>query len=249
MSLITTLIGFVWSAFCCVFALCVILINKNAAKWVLIKIGKRMWSKNMVRIVSGSAPKVTFHGTEKPYADWPDQAIFIANHSSLLDINASASAIPQPIVYLSKDSIRRVPVLGLLNERVGTVFIDRSNPAAAKQSVVQLRKTLQNGISVIVYPEGTRTKDGRLQPFKKGAFHLAANAQVPIIPLHIHGTRHALPSGRIRIKRNPIHVRFGRPLLPPPVSNTKALNEFVQQGFDSVQEMKKWHTSHLKTPD
>ncbi len=202
----------------------------------------------MMRIVSGSKAQVTFHDRLEPYEHWPNQAIFIANHSSLLDINASASAIPQPIVYLSKDSIRRVPVLGLLNERVGTVFIDRSNPAAAKKSVEQLKKTLEGGISVIVYPEGTRTKDGNLQAFKKGAFHLALSAQVPIIPLHIHGTRHALPSDRMYMKRNPVHVRFGKPLQPPAASDSKALNDFVQRGFQSVQEMKQWHKEHVHTP-
>ena len=143
MTIFTTFFGFLWSVICCVFALGVILINQGAAKWVLLKVGKRMWSDNMMRIVSGSKAQVTFHDRLEPYEHWPNQAIFIANHSSLLDINASASAIPQPIVYLSKDSIRRVPVLGLLNERVGTVFIDRSNPAAAKKSVRAIKEDIR----------------------------------------------------------------------------------------------------------
>ena len=149
----------------------------------------------MLRIVGNPEVNVSLESSDAAFDQWPSQAIFIANHRSQLDINASAAAIPHPIVYLSKASVRRVPILGLLNERIGTVFIDRSNPTAAKQSVDRLISTLKRGISVIVYPEGTRSKDGTMLPFKKGAFHLAAKSQAVIIPLHIHGTRTALPKG------------------------------------------------------
>ena len=125
----------------------------------------------MLRIVGNKHVNITFESSEAAFDQWPSQAIFIANHCSQLDINASAASIPHPIVYLSKASVRKVPILGLLNERVGTVFIDRSNPTAAKQSVDRLLETLNRGISVIVYPEGTRSKDGeRCCRLKRGPF-------------------------------------------------------------------------------
>ena len=203
----------------------------------------------MLRIVGNKRVNVTFDDPQANFDQWPSTAIFIANHSSQLDINASAASIPYPIVYLSKSSVRKVPVLGLLNERVGTVFIDRSNPTAAKQSVDRLLETLNRGISVIVYPEGTRSKDGELLPFKKGAFHLAAKSQAAIIPLHIHGTRTALPKGGLLMRKNPIHIRFGKPLLPPAADDTRALQAFVAKGEQSVARMKAWHATNIKTPD
>lgn len=203
----------------------------------------------MLRIIGNPSPTVTFESPEASFEHWPETAIFVANHASQLDINASAATIPHPIVYLAKASIRKVPVLGLLNERVGTVFIDRSNPSAAKKSVDRLLTTLNRGISVIVYPEGTRSKDGQLLPFKKGAFHLAAKAQTPIIPLHIHGTRKALPKGGFILRKNPVHVRFGAPIDPPIGDGAQELQSFVNAGQQAVQRMKDWHSAHVTTPD
>lgn len=248
-SAVRTALALKWSAFCCTYALCTILIRPKAAKFVLSGIGSNLWSKNMLRIVGNKRVNITFDGPEASFERWPETAIFIANHSSQLDINASAAAIPYPIVYLSKASVRKVPILGLLNERVGTVFIDRSNPSAAKKSVDRLRDTLSRGISVIVYPEGTRSKDGALLPFKKGAFHLAAKSQTPIIPLHIHGTRAALPKGGFLMQKNPVHVRFGAPITPPRNDGSDSLQAFVEAGQGAVERMKAWHAHHVQTPD
>lgn len=248
-SLVRTLGGLVWSAFCCSYALLTILIWPRAAKYVLSAIGSRLWSQKMLRIIGNKTATITFESEAAAFDNWPATAIFVANHASLLDINASAAAIPHPIVYLSKASIRKVPVLGLLNERVGTVFIDRSNPAAAKRSVDRLLTTLNRGISVIVYPEGTRTTNGELQPFKKGAFHLAAKSKTHIIPLHIHGTRRALPKGGLLLRKNPVHVRFGAPIAPPSDDSPRALQEFVNAGQESVQRMKDWHKAEIATAD
>ena len=100
-----------------------------------------------------------------------------------------------------------------------------------------------------MYPEGTRSKDGELLPFKKGAFHLAAKSQAAIIPLHIHGTRTALPKGGLLMRKNPIHIRFGKPLLPPTANDAGALQAFVAEGQQSVARMKAWHAANIKTPD
>ena len=247
-SVIRTILGLKWSFVCCSYALVTILIKPSAAKYVLTKIGSNMWSKTMLRIVGNPSVNLSFDSSEASFDHWPKKAIFIANHCSQIDINASAAAIPYPIVYLSKASVRKVPILGLLNERVGTVFIDRSNPKAARESVDRLIATLNRGISVIVYPEGTRSKDGKLSPFKKGAFHLATKSRTAIIPLHIHGTRTALPKGSLFLRKNPIHVRFGKPLMPPAEADSASLKAFVMQGQEAVARMKTWHESHVKTP-
>ena len=113
----------------------------------------------------------------------------------------------------------------------------------------RLISTLKRGISVIVYPEGTRSKDGKMLPFKKGAFHLAAKSQAVIIPLHIHGTRTALPKGGLLMRKNPVHVRFGKPITPPAADDSHALQAFVKEGQEAVERMQAWHATNVPTPD
>lgn len=243
-----TVLGLIWSAISCLVALILALMSKKFIPFVLTRIGSQMWSANMLRISGINRPAVTFVSDEAQFSKWPDQAIMVCNHASQLDINVCASVIPRPIVYLAKASIRKVPVLGLLNERVGTVFIDRSNPSAAKASVDNLLTSLSNGISVIVYPEGTRTTSGELNAFKKGAFYLAAGANVPIIPMHVHGTRKVLPKGGWLLRPNPVHVRFGEPLRAAS-SSTADIAVLTKAAFQSVSSMRDWHQHHVNTPD
>lgn len=243
-----SVLGLIWSAISCLVALILALMSKKFIPFVLTRIGSQMWSANMLRISGINRPAVTFVSDEAQFSKWPDQAIMVCNHASQLDINVCASVIPRPIVYLAKASIRKVPVLGLLNERVGTVFIDRSNPSAAKASVDNLLTSLSNGISVIVYPEGTRTISGELNSFKKGAFYLAAGANVPIIPMHVHGTRKVLPKGGWLLRPNPVHVRFGEPLRAAS-SSIADIAVLTKAAFQSVSSMRDWHQRHVNTPD
>ena len=248
LNVMRSVLGLIWSAISCLVALILALMSKKFIPFVLTRIGSQMWSANMLRISGINRPAVTFVSVEAQLSKWPDQAIIVCNHASQLDINVCASVIPRPIVYLAKASIRKVPVLGLLNERVGTVFIDRSNPSAAKASVDNLLTSLSNGISVIVYPEGTRTISGELNSFKKGAFYLAAGANVPIIPMHVHGTRKVLPKGGWLLRPNPVHVRFGEPLRAAS-SSIADIAVLTKAAFQSVSSMRDWHQRHVNTPD
>ena len=248
LNVMRSVLGLIWSAISCLVALILALMSKKFIPFVLTRIGSQMWSANMLRISGINRPVVTFVSDEAQFSKWPDQAIMVCNHASQLDINVCASVIPRPIVYLAKASIRKVPVLGLLNERVGTFFIDRSNPSAAKASVDNLLTSLSNGISVIVYPEGTRTISGELNSFKKGAFYLAAGANVPIIPMHVHGTRKVLPKGGWLLRPNPVHVRFGEPLRAAS-SSIADIAVLTKAAFQSVSSMRDWHQRHVNTPD
>ena len=248
LNVMRSVLGLIWSAISCLVALILALMSKKFIPFVLTRIGSQMWSANMLRISGINRPVVTFVSDEAQFSKWPDQAIMVCNHASQLDINVCASVIPRPIVYLAKASIRKVHVLGLLNERVGTVLIDRSNPSAAKASVDNLLTSLSNGISVIVYPEGTRTISGELNSFKKGAFYLAAGANVPIIPMHVHGTRKVLPKGGWLLRPNPVHVRFGEPLRAAS-SSIADIAVLTKAAFQSVSSMRDWHQRHVNTPD
>lgn len=242
-----TLLVLLWSFFCCSLALVVTLASKKAIPWVLKGIGSDLWSKYILVLTGNGNMAVTHSSEHSQQHQIPSEAIFVSNHVSQLDINAASFAIPHPIVFLAKASIRKVPILGLLNERVGTVFIDRADKEGARKAVFRLKSTLERGISVLVFPEGTRSKSGAMGSFKKGAFHLAVQADVPIIPLHIHGTRKTLPSGSFWVRPNPIHVRFGAPIYPSECANN--IGTLTESAKSAVESLGAWHVENVITPD
>jgi len=199
-----TVVAVVWTAVCCATGLLALVLNRKAGPWVLTRIGRQLWSRPLLRMVGGGTVQVVCDG------EVPASAIFVGNHVSLLDINAAFAALPRPIVFLSKASVRRVPLLGVLNARVGTVFVDRGNPDSAREAVKQLAANVRSGVSVVVYPEGTRSATGEIAVFRKGAFHLAAAAGVPVVPFYVEGTRELLPKGALAFRRTPgIRVWIG----------------------------------------
>lgn len=114
--------------------------------------------------------------------------VFAANHQSAFDILAVYGWLPYIFKWLLKIELRKVPFLGAACQAAGHIFVDRSNPIAAKQSMAKAVEQLQNGISVVIFPEGTRTKTGKLGKFKRGAFLLAMELKLPIVPITISGS-------------------------------------------------------------
>ncbi|MEX2280548.1 MAG: lysophospholipid acyltransferase family protein [Acidimicrobiia bacterium] len=115
--------------------------------------------------------------------------VVVANHVSNLDVVACFASIPLPIRYLAKKELFNIPVLAQAMRAVGIIEVDRSGRAAAIASVNrQSQPVIERGHSLIIYPEGTRSYHGELQPFKKGAFAMAVAARMPILPVAINGT-------------------------------------------------------------
>lgn len=114
--------------------------------------------------------------------------VFAANHQSMFDIWAIYGWIPTPFAWMMKKEIRKIPFVGLACERLGHIFVDRTNPIAAHKSMEQAKKTLTNGHSIVIFPEGTRTKNGKIGAFKRGAFAIAVDLKMPIIPVTISGS-------------------------------------------------------------
>src|SRR5213078_3864411 len=92
------------------------------------------------------------------------------------------------------------------------IFIDRQNAISARRSIERAKERIRAGTSVLLFPEGTRSRDGQLQPFKKGGFHLAIDAGVPIVPVAIRGTRELMPRGSLRVKPGRVRVTIGEPI-------------------------------------
>jgi 1-acyl-sn-glycerol-3-phosphate acyltransferase len=138
--------------------------------------------------------------------------IFAANHISTIDPLAFIPAIPRRVAILVKKELFRVPFLGPAMRLADFVAVDRSDREAAAASVDLAVEHLKQGTSFAVYPEGTRSPDGRLRPFKKGTFLMAIQAGVPVVPVSIAGAQKVMPKGARVIHGGDVTVRFGPPV-------------------------------------
>jgi 1-acyl-sn-glycerol-3-phosphate acyltransferase len=136
--------------------------------------------------------------------------LFVSNHKSLADVFL-LSRLPWEMKFLSKDSIFRIPLLGWQMRMAGDIPLERGDKESARRAIVQMRDRLLAKSSVIVFPEGTRSAEGTLGPFRDGAFRLAIELGVDIVPLAIRGTETALPKHSLRFRRTSASVT----VLPP----------------------------------
>jgi 1-acyl-sn-glycerol-3-phosphate acyltransferase len=168
----------------------------------------RSWSK-MILTLSGA--RVAYHGVE--VIDRTRPQILVANHTSWYDVLALTAFIPGRTCFVAKKELRDVPVFGRAAEACGHIFIDRQDRSAAVESLARARERLEEDRpTVIMFPEGTRSRDGTLKPFKKGAFVLALQAGVEIVPVAISGSRDIMRKGSWKVRPGVIDVRFGAPI-------------------------------------
>lgn len=138
-------------------------------------------------------------------------AVYIANHTSWFDVVALAATLPR-YSFVAKRELRRIPVFGAACEAAGIVFLDRDNRKQAFTSYAAAAAQVRDGLSVVVYPEGTRGASYALRPFKKGPFVLAIAAEAPIVPTVAYGAREVMGKGSFRIRPGVIHLHFLEPI-------------------------------------
>lgn len=173
---------------------------------VVFRLG-RVWARAHLKVM-GIAP--VYSGLE--YADGVDPRIFLANHISALDIWVLTAVLPVTTRFVSKRSVFWIPVLGQAMALAGFIPIDRKDRASAIRSLSNAAEPIRRGASVILFPEGTRSRDGRLARFKRGAFHLALDAGVPVVPVAISGTYQVIRPRSIIVRPGPVHVTFAPPI-------------------------------------
>ncbi len=143
----------------------------------------------------------------------PDQSyIYMSNHQSNFDIPVLLAYLPVQFRWLAKAELFRIPIFGYAMKRSGYISIDRSNRRSAIESLQRAAETIRRGVSVVIFPEGTRSRDGRISPFKKGGFVLAVDAGVPIVPVIIHGTWPIMQKDSLRIRSGEVVLEIGQPI-------------------------------------
>jgi len=138
--------------------------------------------------------------------------LFAANHTSNADAPAIVGAIPRRLAIFGRKSLFDIPIVGLAFRLAKFVPVDRGNREAALASVKQAVEYIKSGSSFLVYPEGTRSPDGRMQRFKKGSFVMAIEAGVPIIPVACAGAHRIMKKNSLTIHPGKVTVRFGKPV-------------------------------------
>jgi 1-acyl-sn-glycerol-3-phosphate acyltransferase len=154
--------------------------------------------------------KLRVTGLEKVPVDGP--VIFMSNHQGNFDILALCNAIPRQFAWIAKEELFAIPVFGHSMLRGGYIPLDRSDGRSAMKSIEAAAAKIRSGRSVVIFPEGTRTADGALLPFKWGGFLLAAKAGVPIVPLTINGSAAVNPCKRLELYPGTITIRFADPI-------------------------------------
>ncbi len=167
----------------------------------------RAWARILLR-VAGIRVRVTGMEHLDPEATY----VFAGNHTSQMDIYSFQGYFPHDFRWIAKKELFNIPLFGRAMRKVGFISIDRSRGREAVKSLALAAKRIENGSSVLIFPEGTRSADGRLHPFKAGAFLLAIKAGVPVVPVGFNNASSLLPKGKLLPKGGEIVIRIGRPV-------------------------------------
>lgn len=181
------------------------------------------------RIISYAVPmRPTIKGMENltPHQSY----VLVANHQSQLDIPLLYGWIGSDIRWVLKKELRSVPVIGICCEKLGHIIIDRTDNAAAIEAINAAKKKIVNGTSILFFPEGTRSRDGDLLPFKKGAFRFALDIGLPILPISICGTRTLLPPDTMRLFPGRVQLIIHAPI------ETKAYHNRLDELIEKTRE-------------
>ncbi|HPX61543.1 MAG TPA: lysophospholipid acyltransferase family protein [Deltaproteobacteria bacterium] len=189
----------------------------------------RLWSRISLRI---AGVRVRIQGLEH-IPEGP--VIFMSNHQSNFDILTMIAHIPQQIHWIAKKELFDYPVFGASMRRGGYIPLDRSDGRKALKSMENAARIIRSGKSVVMFPEGTRTRDLKLLPFKRGGFMLAQKAGVPVVPVTINGSGRINPAGRKMLHPGIISVTLHPAIMPDNnLSRNEAENRLQEKVHSSI---------------
>ena len=194
-----------WSMFWISLALILSVLTLNRS--LPLAMARRCWAPGLIW-----GAGVRLRVEPLPRVDWSAPHIFVMNHESMIDIPIAFAVLPPNIRFVAKKVLKYVPFLGWYMWLTGMVFVDRTNRSQATGSLTKAGAQIRNGATILAYPEGTRSVDGTILPFKKGPFVVALAAGVPVIPVAISGSGRVLPSGGFSLRAGEIRVKIGAPI-------------------------------------
>lgn len=189
--------------------------------------------------------KVNVKGREN--IDKKTSYVFVANHQGAYDIFTIYGYLGHNFRWMMKKSLEKIPFVGQACKYSEQIFVDRSSPMAMARSIVDARKRLCNGMSLVVFPEGTRTLTGKMNSFKRGAFKLATDFHLPLVPITIDGAFDILPRTSIfNIQYGTINLTIHRPIMPP-TSGKMNIEEVMSTTYNAIQSaLPPQHRSPMK---
>ncbi len=167
----------------------------------------RDWAR---KVLKAAGVRVNTIGFEHIPKDRP--VVYVSNHQSFFDILALSLTLPYTFRLVAKKELAKIPFFGPAIKAAGHIYIDRQRREAAFESYERAASVIHEGMSALIFAEGTRSRTGNLLPFKKGPFVLAIAAQVPALPVYCANTFGILPKGHIRVRPRPITLYFGEPI-------------------------------------
>jgi 1-acyl-sn-glycerol-3-phosphate acyltransferase len=136
----------------------------------------------------------------------------MSNHASHVDSLALAVSIPHPLHWVFKKELSKIPVFGWVLMSLGQIMVDRRNAAQSRTALLNAAGALAGNNSILIYVEGTRSKDGKLQSLKKGGFHIALQSGLPIVPVRISGSHDIVAPGSLRVRPGRVVVELFEPI-------------------------------------
>lgn len=172
----------------------------------IVCLGTRTISQKLIKL---SDSTVNVHGLEN-IPKGP--VLFVSNHQSNMDIAIICGFIDKPKGFIAKKELKKLPLINKWITLAGSIYLDRENPRKSMEGILEGIKTLKNGHSLVVFPEGTRSRGDKMGEFKSGSFKLATKSKVPIVPLTIDGTYRVMEANKILIKPSNINFYVHKPI-------------------------------------
>ena len=189
---------------------------------------QQFWSRSFFRLMF---LPVSVDGAEHIQ---PGQSyVFVANHQSMFDVWLVYGWLPVIFKWLMKAELRKVPFVGIGCKAAGHIFVDRRNAMAAMESLKEVEKQLKNGVCTVIFPEGTRSLNGEVGRFKRGAFQIAWDLGLPVIPLSLDGCFEVMPKGKPFVNRHPVHMHIGEPIDLKQFADANEAIDFVRNAVIS----------------
>ena len=201
------------------------------------------WARGILKVCG-----VRVHVTGQENVDPHVPRIYMNNHQSVFDIFALLACLPVDFKFILKKELMGIPLLGPAMKGAGYIPIDRQNPRKAVKSMDEAAERIRKGASVVIFPEGTRSEDAKLLPFKRGGFIMALKSGCDIVPITIDGSHRIVPKGSMRINKGSFKLHIGRPVAVSGYTKQN-LEEFMGVVRDKIAEPMEEAGKTLSQPD